>query len=358
MLFSEIMVAVGEGSYTFDDKTNSVFVINKSPVKITFLPKKTVLLFETDDGKKENDIEYSDFSNITFKTAKKESDSEEEECILLFNGKEQFRKNAGAMTPYKNLFEKLTQNFTNNEECSPSYQIEHLIQKYSLNADSAYNKMIYRLLLLYNTRVEGMVNDGFLLPNSKIVIVLEAETGKITDNLGETAKKNISVETFFGGGNIFGNIASSAFNIAKAAGSRIISSLANEFTGNKDMIILTDKNVILSRSGSVDEYDFDDAADIFQCQVDETLAGVVDVYDDSGNKVLNNIRQTDWNLFKSFLRKIKKGADSIHVEENSSSDDGMEQVELKLEKLKKLVDKGLLTQEDFDKKKNELLEQI
>ena len=135
--------------------------------------------------------------------------------------------------------------------------------------------------------------------------------------------------------------------------------MVTDWTG-KSFLLLTNKNVILVKSDEIDEYDFDDASDIFQARQDETLAGFVDIYDDCENRLFDNVAQTKWNVFKTQLRKLKKESKSIveSASEDMSDDDDFAEIEKKITKLKKMLDNGLITQEDFDTKKAALIESL
>lgn len=359
MIFSDIMKEINEGSYYFDDKLHSVFKIEKNPVSIIFLPKKAVLIFKNGEEEEKINIDFTDFAKITFVAQEKEIEEAETKISLLYDGNEKFTKSGKTMENIVELFKKLTSLFTDNEKCSPYFQVKAAISEYNLNEESFYNKMLYRLLLLYKNKMDEIFNNEFLHPSSKILAVIEAESGKIADNFGATAKKNLTAKHLLSGGNILGNLATSAFNIAKAAGSRLLSSTVSEISGDKNIMILTDKNVILVTADMIDEYDFDEANETFSAQTDETLAGVVDIFDDSDSEILSNVSQKDWNVFKTTIRKLKKELETNpSVVENIQTDDEFSVIEAKLEKLKKLVEKGLLSQEDFEKKKIEILSEI
>ena len=99
---------------------------------------------------------------------------------------------------------------------------------------------------------------------------------------------------------------------------------------------------------------------MFTAKEDDTLAGVVDIYDDCNNLILDNVAQTGWNLFRNQLRKIRKEAEH-NLLENSSSNEETDEFEIatqKITKLKKMLDAGLISQEDFDSKKAEILSNI
>lgn len=200
-------------------------------------------------------------------------------------------------------------------------------------------------------------NNGFLKENSKIVVFIEEESGKISKNIGETLKKN--VKDLLRGGGIINNLFSKAQAAAVSTGKKIATSALSEVTDSKTIMLLTNKNVILVKQAEIDEYDFDDANEIFSAQPDEIYAGIVDIYNDENEKILDNIEQTKWNSFKTQLRKLKKQSSQIRIESSlENDDDEFALAEKKIAKLKKMLDGGLISQEDFDSKKKEILAAI
>lgn len=356
MLFSEILAEVKNGNWVLTEKSPLVYQITKPKVTIQFFPEKTKMVI----GENEYDIVLTDFSKVTFndREEKKETGEVEIKSTLEFDSKKEFELPENKMTPYKELFAKLAELFV-SDDITPKKQVEQLINEFALDEDSAYNPELYKILLVYKSRIETALNNGFLHEGSKVLAFLEDDSGKITENLGQTVKKGL-------GGALSGGISGLVgfgLGIAKAGASRIANNFVSDMTESKSIMILTNKNVILAKSDEINEYDFEDASDIFQVRQDETLAGVVDVYDDCENKILDNIAQTKWNVFKTQLRKIKKDAEQIGFDGGSGSgseedDDGFAEAEKKITKLKKMLDSGLISQEDFDSKKAEILSAI
>ena len=357
MLFSDVVAEVKNGRWVLNEKSPLVYQIVKPKVTIQFFPEKTKMLI----GENEYDVALTDFSKIRFtdREEKKESGEIEIKSTLEFDNQEQFELIENKMTPFKELFGKLAELFV-SDDITPKNQVEKLIDEYAIDEDSAYNPDVYKILLVYKNRMENAVNNGFLHEGSKILSFLEDDSGKITENLGQTVKKGL-------GGALAGGLSGLVgfgLGIAKAGASRIASNLVNDVTESKSIMILINKNVILAKSDEINEYDFEDASDIFQIRQDQTLAGVVDVYDDCENKILDNIAQTKWNSFKTQLRKIKKDTEQIGFSggadfvSKGEDDDGFAEAEKKITKLKKMLDSGLISQEDFDSKKAEILSAI
>ena len=357
MFFSDVVEEVGSGSWIISEKSPLIYQISKPKVQVQFFSKNTKLIF----GENEYDIQLTDFSKIRFedKTELQESGEPETKSILIFADKEQFELADAKMTLYKELFEKLSNLFT-RDDITPLKQVKDLIEEYEIDEDSSYNPDIYKILLAYKNRIESTFNNGFLHEKSKIIALLEDDSGKITENLGQTVKKGLGGAFSRGIGGLVGF----GLGIAKAGANRIAKNFVNDITESKSIMILTNRNVILVKPDEINEYDFEDASDIFEARQDDTLAGVVDIYDDCENKVLDHIAQTKWNFFKTQLRKIKKEskqAEFNNEAELSSSDednDGFVEAEKRITKLKKLLDNGLISQEDFDSKKAEILSSI
>lgn len=355
--FSDVVEEVGNGNWILSEKSPLVYQISKSKVQIQFFPDNTKLIF----GENEYDIQLTDFSKIRFedKTETKESGETETKSILIFDGKEQFELINDKMSPYKELFEKLSNLFT-SDDMTPLNQVKEFIDEYELNEKSSYNPDIYKILLTYKNRIETAFNNGFLHEKSTIIALLEDDSGKITENLGQTVKKGLGGALSGGLGGLVGF----GLGIAKAGASRVAKNFVKDITKSESIMILTNRNVILAKLDEINEYDFEDASDIFEARQDDTLAGVVDIYDDCENKILDNIAQTKWNFFKTQLRKIKKEAEQSDMGNETEAtttdgdDDGFAEAEKRITKLKKLLDSGLISQEDFDLKKAEILNSI
>lgn len=348
MYFSDIVAQINEGSFDFNKNAEYVFTISKSQYKIAFDFSMANIIV---NGQART-FGLSHFSDFSFKTIESTEEGTENTCSLVFAGEELFSLPESRMEQHKKLFQSLSELFTDDETCSPKFQIEDMKNIYEVDFSEFGEDNMNKLLLLYKVRFENLVNNDFIMPNSKLLMFLEQDSGKVSQNLGQTVKKNLNMGKLFSNG--LGSLLGTGIELAKAAGVRVAKSIMNEVIGDNDFILLTDKNVVLSKKGSENVYDFEEAMDYFSVKQDEVLAGVVDVYDDSENLVLDNIPQMDWNAFRIALRKLKKESESrIQIEDNS--DDSIDEIENKLIKLKSLVEKGLLSQEDFDAKKSELL---
>lgn len=205
----------------------------------------------------------------------------------------------------------------------------------------------------HNNKFLTLIEDNIILPNSRIIMILEENTGKLTGNLSGTIKKNVSLSNLSLSG-----LGKTAFNIAKAGGKKIINEKKNNFLGKENLIILTSENIIVCFEDSINQIDFDEFNDMFIQKDDESFADIVDIYSEETNeKVLDNV---DKNLFKEFKRKIRQiKTDPEIIKEDFSQENEVtsdqDKLEQELEKFKRQLDKGLISQKDFDKQKKILL---
>ena len=49
----------------------------------------------------------------------------------------------------------------------------------------------------------------------------------------------------------------------------------------KNIMLLTNQNVVLIKKDEICSFDFDEVGEIFEARQDETLAGVVDIFDET-----------------------------------------------------------------------------
>lgn len=353
MYFSKIIEQIGKGNYIFNKEIPLILEIHEGEVKIQFFSENAKVICN------ENEIEISlnQFSEFTFKQGKIDKDTQEHSYTMFFNKKEILKLPESKMNPIKTLFDNLATEFYDDIECSPKYQVEKSIEKFSIKCKKEYNPFIWKLLLQYQNRIKTAFENQDLKENSEILMVIEEDSGQIIGNLGETAKKSFSnlVKNFNG----IGSIVKTGVGIAKSAGTRLAKGMVNNFVSDKNILVLTNFNVILLGKDDIEYYDFDDAKDIFEARQDEVLAGIVDIYDDCEKPILNNVSQIDWNSFKKKLRDLSKNPILIsNSSEQIEDEDVFAQAQNKITKLKKMVDAGIITQDDFDSKKAEILSMI
>lgn len=263
---------------------------------------------------------------------------------------------AGAEMDAKTDYGKTALMLATEEKATGVIQVlvENMKAQYDVDFSEFGENNANRLFLLYKDKFESLINNDIIISNSKLLMFLEQDSGSISQNLGQTIKKNLSFEKVMGGP---GSLIGMGIELAKAAGGRVVKSVMNEIIGDKDFMLLTDKNVILSKREGYAAYDFEDAMSLFMAEEDEVLAGVVDVYDDCGSHVLDNIPEMDWNTFMVKLRKLKKESKRL-IAIGHNSNGAIAEIERKLMKLKSFVGKGLLSQEEFDAQKSKLLASV
>lgn len=352
MYFSEIIEQIGKGNYIFDKNNQVILEIVEGKIKVQFYPENAKVICNSE----EVEISLEQFSDFTFEERESEVDGEENQVALLFNNDEILVCTESKSSTIQTLFELLSDLFDDNVICSPKYQVEKLINKFSIDCDKKFNPIIWKLLLQYKKKIEMAFEEGDFKPNSQIIFFLEEESGKIASNLGETAKKGFSnlVKNFNG----LGSLVQAGIGIAKAAGSRIAKGMVNNLFSEKNIMLLTNQNVVLIKKDEICSFDFDEVGEIFEARQDETLAGVVDIFDETDELILSNISQNDWNLFKKELRNLKKSSVQNISMESSEEEDEFTIAQKKILKLKMMLDNGIITQEDFDTKKAEILSTI
>lgn len=352
MYFSEIIEQIGKGNYIFDKNNQVILEIVEGKIKVQFYPENAKVICNSE----EVEISLEQFSDFTFEERESEVDGEENQVALLFNNDEILVCTESKSSTIQTLFELLSDLFDDNVICSPKYQVEKLINKFSIDCDKKFNPIIWKLLLQYKKKIEMAFEEGDFKPNSQIIFFLEEESGKIASNLGETAKKGFSnlVKNFNG----LGSLVQAGIGIAKAAGTRIAKGMVNNLFSEKNIMLLTNQNVVLIKKDEICSFDFDEVGEIFEARQDETLAGVVDIFDETDELILSNISQNDWNLFKKELRNLKKSSVQNISMESSEEEDEFTIAQKKILKLKMMLDNGIITQEDFDAKKAEILSTI
>ncbi|MBR4012090.1 MAG: SHOCT domain-containing protein [Spirochaetaceae bacterium] len=352
MYFSEIIGQIGKGNYIFDKNNQVILEIVEGKIKIQFYPENAKVICNSE----EVEVSLEQFSDFTFEERESEVDGEENQVALLFNNDEILVCTESKSSTIQALFELFSNLFDDEVECSPKFQVEKLIDDLSIDCEKDYNPSIWKILLQYNKKIEKAFDEGDFKPNSKIFFFLEEESGKIANNLGETAKKSFSnlVKNFNG----FGSLVQAGIGIAKAAGTRIAKGMVNNLFSEKNIMLLTNQNVVLIKKDEICSFDFDEVGEIFEARQDETLAGVVDIFDETDELILSNISQNDWNLFKKELRNLKKSSAQNISMESSEEEDEFTIAQKKILKLKMMLDNGIITQEDFDAKKAEILSTI
>lgn len=356
MYFTDIIDQLEKGTWKINEKDQLIYEISESFLDIQFYPENVKMIC----GENSFDISYSEFSEISFKDEEVNTKNLENEEVSQTVTSIYFKNTKIKEVPsiivdtVKEFCVELAELFEDDTECTPKFQVTSLIDEFSLNESDKYDADIYKILLMYKSRMEDAVNNDCLHENSKILMFVEENSGKFSDNFAKNVV-NIGLGVLSGG---LKGIASAAGNVAKAAAPRLAKGAIKNKTNSKGFMLLTDKNVILVKPDEVVDYDFNEASEIFSARQDENLVGIVDVYDDSENKVLDNVAQGKWNMFKSQLRKIRKESEQMAIGDSAtmeSEEDSFAEAEKKILRLKKMLENGLISQEDFDAKKTEIL---
>lgn len=205
------------------------------------------------------------------------------------------------------------------------------------------------------------MQNGVLSENCSIEYILEEHTAGVFDNASGTVT---SLANSFLSGNLVGSLIN--------AGKRIAKSIGNEIIGNSGILVVTNENVIYTKGDTVQVIgdDLQDALEILEVERDETMQGAMDVFYD-GTKILDNVSGKYWSEYRNTVRNLKKHPkqnliddNNEDYEENNSFSVNLEaqncsftedDIEEKLTKLKRLADNGLISSDDYEKKKNEIL---
>lgn len=227
--------------------------------------------------------------------------------------------------------------------------------------DGNYNKYLYHLIFEYHIFFNLIVQNGVLSENCSIEYILEEHTAGVFDNASGTVT---SLANSFLSGNLVGSLIN--------AGKRIAKSIGNEIIGNSGILVVTNENVIYAKGDTVQVIgdDLQDALEILEVERDETMQGAMDVFYD-GTKILDNVSGKYWSEYRNTVRNLKKHPkqnliddNNEDYEENNSFSVNLkaqncsfteDDIEEKLTKLKRLADNGLISSDDYEKKKNEIL---
>lgn len=322
----------------------------KSPagLNIDFFPAYVVLSKDQSNLK----LDYDEFAAVIVKK------SGTKISVILNEKKISFDTLDGEKTKAEDEFLKsLCLEFKDGSESSPYENLRVLCEESGIFFDGKYNKYLYHLVFENNALFTVILENGVLPENCSIEFILEEHTASFFDNASGTVTNLAS--SFFSG-----NLVSSLFN----AGKKIVKSVGNELIGNSGILVVTNKNVIFAKGSNVEIIadDIADAIDALDHQRDQTIQGAADIYY-NGEKILDNVSEKLWSEYRNVIRKLKNHPKDNCIVDSSNSDDASlddfendsesnyDIVEEKLLKMKKLLDSGLISQNDYEKKKNEIL---
>lgn len=259
----------------------------------------------------------------------------------------------------ENLLKSIHDVFRDGSDSSPYENVRILCEENGIFFDGNYNKYLYHLIFEYNNLFNLILQNNVIPENSSIEFLLEEHTAGVFDNAAGTVT---NLANSFFSGNLVGTLID--------AGKRIAKSVGNELIGNSGIIVVTNENVLFAKGTDVEVIgdDIQEAWDALEAERDTTIQGAMDIYHD-GAKILDNVSGKLWSEYKNVLRKLKNHPKQNLIEDNSNGFDDSESlsfeqnadsssnddVEEKLTKLKRMLDNGLISSDDYDRKKNEIL---
>ncbi|MDY2843707.1 MAG: hypothetical protein SOT81_06945 [Treponema sp.] len=323
-------------------------VKSSAGLNIDFFPTYVVLSKEQTSLK----LDYDEFAAIAVKKSGTKITAVLNDKKISYDTSDGEKANGEA-----EFLKSLCMEFKDGSESSPYENLRVLCEESGIFFDGKYNKYLYHLVFENNALFNTILENGVLPENCSIEFILEEHTASFFDNASGTVTNLAS--SFFSG-----NLVSSLFN----AGKKIVKSVGNELIGNSGILVVTNKNVIFAKGSSVEIIadEMSDAIDALDHQRDQTIHGAADIYY-NGDKILDNVSEKLWSEYKNVIRKLKNHPKDNYIEDSSNSDDAAlddfendsesnyDIVEEKLLKMKKLLDSGLISQNDYDKKKNEIL---
>lgn len=326
----------------------------KSPsgVMVQFFP--TYVTFKKDGTQK--NFDYDEFAAISVKKSGSNISITLNKKNISYNTEEAEKANQDA-----EFLKSLIKTFEDGSSSSPYENVRLICEENGIFFDGNYNKYLYHLIFEYHNFFNLIVQNGVLSENCSIEYILEEHTAGILDNAAGTVT---SLASSF----LSGNIVSSLVN----AGKRIAKSIGNEMIGNSGILVVTNENVIFAKGDTVQLIgdDLQDALDSLEAERDETMQGAMDIFYD-GTKILDNVSGKFWSEYRNTVRNLKNHPkqnlienDSEIAEESNSFSENLESqnssfteddIEEKLTKLKRMADNGLISNDDYEKKKNEIL---
>lgn len=349
-MFLDAISKLKSGIYAgIDISTELVYVID-SPVglKVNFFAKNVILVKDTQTVT----IGYDELSSGIIKQS-------DEMIFITFNGKKISYKSASSEKTKNELdfLQSLKQAFADGNLSSPYESVRNICEENGVFFDGKYNKYLYHFVLEYSNFFNNIVENDIIKENSSIEYLLEEHTAGLFDDTSGTIA-NLAK------GLLSGNITGVAF----AAGKKMLSSVANGFIGNNGILVVTNQNVIYAKGQNsfVIAEDLDQGLDNLEVQRDTTISGALDIYYE-GEKILDNVATKLWSGYKAIIRKLKnqdscnqpeKESEQYFISDDSSvskDESSIDAIEDSLIRLKNLVEKGFISPDDYEKKKNEIL---
>ena len=352
-MFLQSIKEMGVGSFTpLNDKSELVYSVNSpSNLSIRFYP--TYITFSYKDS---NSLKL-DYDELVAATTEKSGTK----IIISLSGQKITYDTADAEKADKeNIFLKSVQKaFREGSESSPYENIRILCEENGIYFDGTYNKYLY-YLLLKNSDFYDLINHNTGFPeNCSIEYILEEHTASLFDDAAGTVS---NLASSFLSGNLVGTLVNTGKRFAKSVG--------NELIGNSGILIVTNINVIYVKSNNVEVIGetLEEAWESLEAMRDTTVQGAIDIFF-NGAKILDNVSGKLWSEYKNTLRKLKNKPKINYIEDNSvydsnipdssseyqSSDDELNTIESKLTQLKRMLDSNIISQDDYETKKNDIL---
>ncbi len=352
-MFLDAISQLNSGDYADMNNHELIYVV-ETPAKmlINFFAQYVILTKDEQSMK----LGYDELALIVIRQA-------DESISVVFNEKkfDYQAKNTDKGVEEKEFLESIKTAFADGVESSPYETVRLKCEEYGICFTGEYNKHLYLLLLKYSRLFENIVECDMLEENTKIEFLLEEHTAGLFDDASGTAS-NVA-KSLLGG-------VSGVRDLAFAVGKKVAVSKANEFIGNVGVIVLTNHNGIYAKGSDTFTLG-DNISDVLDCldaERDPTISGALDViYEDNGEKILDNVSIKRWSEFKKNIRKLKNQeentvsaeiSDDYYAENISVKDNGADDIDVisdKLSKLKNLLNEELITQEEYNIKKNEIL---
>ncbi len=307
------------------------------------------------DGTQKN-FDYDEFAAISVKKSGSNISITLNKKNISYNTEEAEKANQDA-----EFLKSLINAFEDGSSSSPYENVRLICEENGIFFDGNYNKYLYHLIFEYHNFFNLIVQNGVLSENCSIEYILEDHTASISDNATGTLVN-------LGKSVITGNLRTTVLRGVK----RIAKSIGNEMIGNSGILVVTNENVIFAKGDTVQLIgdDLQDALDSLEAERDETMQGAMDIFYD-GTKILDNVSGKFWSEYRNTVRNLKnhpkqnliENDSEISEESNSFSENPESQnssfteddIEEKLTKLKRMADNGLISNDDYEKKKNKIL---
>lgn len=292
MYFSEVIKGIGYGGWIFNE---FLFAIDTKHFKIGFSYSSEAEIIV---GKLRKRFDLTDIDRFTFVRVKKGK------TAMYFGETELFRAEKSKMKEYETLFSMLL--FLKDEISSPCYEIKSALDTWPVNFCELVKckkglLSMLKIIFFYKERFSELMKNSVLKDECTILFFMEDKSGKV--DFYKTLKKNLlSLEIFT---RQFWREARHCF--LKREETSDSSTGKSDFISSSPFLILTDKNVIFSLKDGYREYSAEDAFS-FKVKSDKYLAGILELYDGRGERLMEKISKHDWDILKNRIWRLKKAS--------------------------------------------------